>query len=177
MVKRSTAPGISGAQHRSSDAELSAAAHFAWHWRVAAGYRRRNGNVPIGGIRIPLTIPAERKFAATVTDLARVLSLPKATVSKHIGELLDAGLIEEAYDRTDRRRKYLRLTAQGLAERSAFLASSERALARVQRREAAHQARQDDFQSPNHVVRTLLKAAAGARGPQKTRAMRRQVPG
>jgi DNA-binding MarR family transcriptional regulator len=178
MRKGDRAGGGAWPAGRFSVTDLSPAAHFAWHWRVAADCRRRLGNLPVGRFLMQLTIyiMGERQFAPTVTDLARVLSLPKATVSKYVGELLAADLVEEMFDRTDRRRKYLRLTKRGEAERATFLASSERALAQVLQHEAAHRARRENFVSPEHVVRVLRQAAGDRPRKPRLKAVRKTVP-
>jgi DNA-binding MarR family transcriptional regulator len=55
----------------------------------------------------------DRGMDPTLTDLCKATGLPKATVSRYISWQLREGLLEEAIDPNDRRRRVLLWTEKG----------------------------------------------------------------
>ncbi len=69
--------------------------------------------------------------AGSAADLGAVLGLPKQTVSRHVHQLLDGGLLRRERSADDRRRMVLRLSERGLELAERLDRSQRRRLAAV----------------------------------------------
>ncbi len=91
------------------------AGQMAFLWRFLHLSVGRYGNQPLGQFLVVLTMVFlhDRGMYPTLTDLCKATGLPKATVSRYISWQLREGLLEEAIDPNDRRRRVLLLTEKG----------------------------------------------------------------
>lgn len=92
--------------------------------------RRRSRHLPAGLFGEPAwDILLDLAYAARANELRSIKSAclsshaPEATALRHIDRLLHFGLVERIDDKTDRRRKFLRLTGLGERKMEEFLAS------------------------------------------------------
>ncbi len=66
---------------------------------------------------LTIVLLADLGYHPTVTELAEITGLPKSTISRYVSFEMSAGFLEEYIDPSDRRRRMLRPTSKGAAER------------------------------------------------------------
>jgi DNA-binding MarR family transcriptional regulator len=105
---------------------------YALFWRWISLAVHRYGSSPTGEILVVITLVLldDFDYQPTVTELADIVQLPKSSVSRYVAAEMNAGMLEEFIDPTDRRRRRLRPTALAKAEqvwhRGAFKAIFDR---------------------------------------------------
>ena len=94
---------------------FTSAGQMALLWRFLHLSVGRYGNHPLGQFLVVLTMVFlhDRGMDPTLTDLCKATGLPKATVSRYVSWQLREGLLEEAIDPNDRRRRVLLWTEKG----------------------------------------------------------------
>ncbi|RMF95994.1 MAG: MarR family transcriptional regulator [Gammaproteobacteria bacterium] len=93
---------------------------YALWWRLVQLSVHRYGSHPTGEMLMVLTIVLldEAGYQPTVTELARLVGLPKSTVSRYVASQMSEGFVEECIDPADRRRRRLGPTRAARAERA-----------------------------------------------------------
>ena len=91
---------------------------YAMFWRLVHLAVHRYGSHPTGELLVVLSIMLLERAGATptVSDLAEVTGLPKSSVSRYVSTEINTGFLEEVIDPQDRRRRYLKPTAQARKE-------------------------------------------------------------
>lgn len=84
---------------------------------------------PIWPILLDLYIHTAEDRRVCVSDACVAARAPSTTALRHIGELVEHGAVERTPDARDRRRTYLKLTAQTYASVSRYLASIDALMA------------------------------------------------
>ena len=97
----------------------SAEAQQLIFWRLLHLMMARYGSPPLGQalVGITNTILNEMGRAPTVTELCEATGLPKSSISRYISAQMEQGVVSEEIDPRDRRRRMLRQTDAGKAER------------------------------------------------------------
>ena len=112
---------------------LSSNAVGALQWRLANLYFQKFGNIPLGQQLVQITLMSlhDRKWYPTVGQLARIVDMPRTTISRHISAIIAAGQVLEAIDPSDRRRRVLKPTKKGNRARESLYKHANALIARV----------------------------------------------
>jgi hypothetical protein len=78
---------------------------------------------PVWPILLDLYIHAAETRKVTVSDACLASRVPNTTALRWIKELVELGLVERSPDAVDRRRKYLKISAEAFVGMSRYLAS------------------------------------------------------
>lgn len=91
---------------------------YATFWRMVSLAVHRYGSAPTGQLLLVLSMIILDRYGyqPTVTELADITQLPKSSVSRYVAAEMNAGMLEEFIDPSDRRRRRLRPTEKGKAE-------------------------------------------------------------
>ena len=122
---------------------------------TSAFERKINLALNYAGLRLPLFKALsflEKSGKVTVSDLARALSVTRATASVLSSQLIKAGLLTSVANQADKRSFYLKLTALGTQRLG--LAREEVALAEEK---ITKKLPQDLVQTLNHVSRLVTE--------------------
>ena len=101
-------------------ADLESAEIYIMFWRFMEMVVHRYGSAPTGALLTVLTLSLldQVDYHPTVGELARILRLPKSTVSRYVSTEMNDGYIEEIIDPEDRRRRREEFDCQGLRLRT-----------------------------------------------------------
>ena len=79
---------------------------------------QRYGSYPTGHLHVILTIMMMDRvgYYLTVSELAKIVRLPKSTVSRYVSSEMSSGFLKEVIDPDDRRRRHLHMTDQAKEE-------------------------------------------------------------
>jgi DNA-binding MarR family transcriptional regulator len=120
---------------KSLDSDQSMNEMYAMFWRMIHFAVHRYGSHPTGQLLVVLSIILLERAGATptVSEVAEATGLPKSSVSRYVSTNISAGFLEEAIDPQDRRRRYLKATAQARKERKWHTAQLGDAAERIQK--------------------------------------------
>ena len=88
---------------------------LAMHWRMLLATVESLGTISAGELLTLVTITwlHRAEVQSTVSQLSKLIELPKSSVSRYVSTYIAAGLVTEYIDPKDRRRRYICLTSEG----------------------------------------------------------------
>jgi DNA-binding MarR family transcriptional regulator len=100
-----------------TDAEITEI--YTMFWRFVEMVVHRYGSSPTGSLLTVLTISLldQVDYHPTIGELAKIIRLPKSTVSRYVSTEMNSGYLEEVIDPEDRRRRRLHTTQKARLER------------------------------------------------------------
>jgi DNA-binding MarR family transcriptional regulator len=138
-------------------------------WRVLQMFLSRYGSAPLGQLLVSMTtiVLNELGRAPTVTELCEATGLPKSSISRYISAQMEKGLIDESIDPQDRRRRMLRITEKGKADRRSQIQQLRKIMEDVcewdQARAAGELESEDELEAMKTVARGEAKAPFSSR--------------
>ena len=92
---------------------------YTMFWRFVEMVVHRYGSSPTGSLLTVLTISLldQVDYHPTIGELAKIIRLPKSTVSRYVSTEMNSGYLEEVIDPEDRRRRRLHTTQKAKGER------------------------------------------------------------
>ncbi len=137
----------------------------------------RYGSPPMGQALTGMTatILNEMGHAPTVSELCAATGLPKSSISRYISAQMQQGIVREAIDPQDRRRRMLLPTEEGQKERAWQIAQMREILQEVRAWDEAQAADAQEIDGGKELER-MMKVAANPPEEFKMRRKRGRPP-